>query len=158
MKISRCLAKKSNCTVKNCIKTSLVSLFLLSAQFSFSNPAIESANQSTEKVKQVGNSVDSYKPQTLISSQKAKRIVRRFLFSRGYSKQIAPGGAQIREIVSDGPYWKVLVGLRKNSATSVEKHLLYVSKQTGLLSEVRPVSQERLVDSTKKLRLKNYKK
>ena len=82
-----------------------------------------------------------------ISASEAKRMVRRFLTERGYSRQLRPGGAQIDEVTLNGNIWTIAVRLRGASITSVEKRFVYIDNRSGLVSEFRPKSDTMLAEN-----------
>jgi len=84
----------------------------------------------------------------LITKNKAKRLTRKFLFSRGFSKSIGPGGAHVRKIESAGEFWLIEVALRNDSAANIKKEILYINKRSGNIMEVLP-DATRLAEVTK---------
>ena len=75
-----------------------------------------------------------------VSKIKARKITRKFLSARGFTKNIAPGGAHIRNIKSMGGFWVVEVALRDASAADVKKEHVFVHKMNGRLQEEMPES------------------
>ena len=70
-----------------------------------------------------------------VSANDAKRIVRRFLTERGFSRSVGSGGATVNKVRLRGNHWVVQVTLRHGSAASGRKQYLYVNTTSGLLSE-----------------------
>ena len=79
---------------------------------------------------------------TALNERQVRRVVRNFLSSRGYTKQIAPGGAHIRSVEDEGNYYKTLVVLRESSAADMNKHFLYVDKMDHSISERVQIKDE----------------
>lgn len=73
-----------------------------------------------------------------VSANEAKRLARRYLSKLGFDRSIGPGGASIGQVTLNVDTWVVEVRLRGHSATNVSNHLLYISTETGIVSEVAP--------------------
>ncbi len=73
-----------------------------------------------------------------VSANDAKRLARRYLGKLGFDRSIGPGGASVRQVTLNVDTWVVEVRLRGHSATNVSNHLLYISTETGTVSEVAP--------------------
>ena len=78
-----------------------------------------------------------------VSASEAKRVVRRYLNELGFNRSIGPGGAHIKQVALDADTWVVTVRVRGHSATSVSDQTLYISSETGLVSEVAPQGSAR---------------
>ncbi len=128
--------KHSILNARNCIKTTIAAVVFGISQLSSAAPQDNSTKHSfCEQVKHNHAELDA---------RDARKVVRRFLSSRGYTKSIAPGGAHIRNIEQQGEQWKVLVALRDSSAADVKKHWLYIDKLDHSISDVAKVSNTRV--------------
>ncbi len=72
-----------------------------------------------------------------VSANEAKRIVRRFLKSHGYTyPRQSMKSARIGQVTRDGRAWKVDVALY--AGLKAERTSVYINTSTGLLTELRP--------------------
>ena len=124
--------KFSNPYINNILKVVLLSSSI------FAVPGVFAHTISIEPTGQISKSMNVDN----VSSKQARKIVRKFLSSRGFTKSIGPGGSQIRTIESKDNHWKVLVGLRDASATINSKHWLLVDKHNGAISEVTTKAEQ----------------
>lgn len=119
---------------KNCFKTSIAVIVALATT---SVSAHETGYPHNSKS---GDKSSLIQIEQIVTKHKAKKITRKFLTSRGFTKNIAPGGAQIRKIESAGEFWMVEVGLRNDSAANLKKEKLFISKRNGVVMERLPES------------------
>jgi hypothetical protein len=115
---------------QNCIKTSALFIALLSA-----GPAMSHITSHTND-KIMEQNADRHRSE--ISILRAKKLTRHFLYSRGFTRNTAAGGATIGDIEALDAHWKVRVDLRHYSATKKQTHWVFVNKSTGLVSEALP--------------------
>ena len=81
-----------------------------------------------------------------VSATEAKRIVRRFLRSQGYTyPRRSMKSARIGQVTRDGRAWKVGVALY--SGLKSERTSVYVNTATGLLTELRPSDAPALAEA-----------
>jgi hypothetical protein len=70
-----------------------------------------------------------------VSASEAKRIVRRYLNSQGFSKAIGPGGAQVRSVQLVEDNWAIDVALRDTG----DRYIVYVDGTSGRIRETAEV-------------------
>ena len=81
-----------------------------------------------------------------VSANEAKRIVRRFLRSHGYTyPRQSMKSARIGQVTRDGRAWKVDVALY--AGLKSERTSVYVNTATGLLTELRPSDAPALAEA-----------
>ena len=85
-----------------------------------------------------GQSAAAHDPNDSVSASEAKRIVRHYLTTQGFSRTIGPGGAKVGRVQLQDGIWVVQVNLRGSSASSIQRHNLYVNARSGRLSAKLP--------------------
>lgn len=131
-----------------CFKTSMAIAILCGSTLSLSHDTTETQSNSGRLDSESADH-SRIKIEPYITKQKARKLTRQFLTRRGFTRQIAPGGAHIRNISSKQGFWLVELSLRNTSAANITREMIFINKRSGELIEYIP-DQLRLAEIAQK--------
>ncbi len=84
--------------------------------------------------------IGKYAVEEQVSANAAKRLARVHLCSMGFCSRFGPGGAKIRSITRDAGTWIVYTRISNGPTVMNKQRILYIDAQTGVVSDVPPVT------------------